>query len=104
MPSPIDHTVCDTFAVAVTVTPPAVADAERGPNVVGDGSDHIHIGIPTTYFPAARGLATAGPVSFIEAAARRATASGSMTGAAAGAWPSGSHTVRAPCEFGQLTP
>lgn len=51
-----------------------------------DGSAHIHIGIPTMYLPAVRGLATAGPVSFIEAAARRATASGPMTGAAAGAW------------------
>ncbi|MEU9713537.1 hypothetical protein AB0E21_33795 [Streptomyces sp. NPDC047967] len=86
------------------MTLPAAADTDTGPNVEGDGSAHIHIGMPTTHFPAARGLTTSGPVSFIEAAARRATASGSVTGAAAGAWPSGSHTVRAPCAFGQLTP
>ncbi|MFH9118556.1 hypothetical protein [Streptomyces globisporus] len=91
-----------TFAVAGT--PPAVADAEMGPVVFGEGVAHIHIGIPTTYVPAARGLATAGPVSFIEAAARRATASGSMTGAASGASPSAIRTVRAPCWPGQCTP
>nr|WP_241847802.1 hypothetical protein [Streptomyces sp. CB02009] len=41
----------DTFAVAVTVTPPAVADAVTGPKVVGDGVTHIHIGIPITTSP-----------------------------------------------------
>ncbi|WP_187282291.1 hypothetical protein [Streptomyces sp. wa22] len=93
MPSPLAHRTRVTLAV--TVTPPAVAVA--GPNVVGDGVAHIHIGIPTTYVPAARGLATAGGSRRIEATARRATASGSITGAASAAWPSAIHTVRAPC-------
>ncbi|MEU2469262.1 hypothetical protein ACN6LF_000831 [[Kitasatospora] papulosa] len=47
-PSPIAHRTRVTFAVAVTVTPPAVAEADTGPNVLEDGSAHIHIGIPTT--------------------------------------------------------
>ncbi|MFF2174767.1 hypothetical protein [[Kitasatospora] papulosa] len=81
----------------MTVTPPAVAEAVAGPNVVAEGVAHIHIGIPTTYVPAARGLATFGGSRRIDAAAFRATASGSMTGAASGAWPSAIHTVRAPC-------
>ncbi|MFJ3600231.1 hypothetical protein ACIPRU_27525 [Streptomyces sp. NPDC090126] len=81
-PSPVAHTICDTFAVAVTL--PTVADADAGPNVEGDEFARIHISMPTTHFPAARGLATSGPVSFIKAAARRATASGAVTGAAAG--------------------
>ncbi|MEW2339656.1 hypothetical protein AB0932_35905, partial [Streptomyces sp. NPDC006682] len=58
VPSPIAHRTLVTLAVAVTVTPPAVADAVAGPNVVAEGAAHIHIGIPTTYVPAARGLAT----------------------------------------------
>ncbi|MER5556215.1 hypothetical protein ABT001_31880 [Streptomyces sp. NPDC002793] len=93
-----------TLAVAVTVTPPAVAVAVAGPNVDDVLVAHIHIGIPTTYVPAARGLATVGPSRRIEAAACRATASGSMTGAASGAFPSAIHTVRAPCWPGQFTP
>ncbi|WLQ69362.1 hypothetical protein [Streptomyces glycanivorans] len=72
-PSPIAHRTLVTFAVAVTVTPPAVAVAVAGPNVEGDEVAHIHIGIPTTYVPAARGLATFGPSRRIGAAARRAT-------------------------------
>nr|WP_240798382.1 hypothetical protein [Streptomyces sp. S501] len=76
-----------TFAVAVTVTPPAVADAVAGPNVVAEGVAHIHIGIPTTYVPAARGLATFGGSRRIDAAARRATASGAIVGAAGASWP-----------------
>ncbi|MFC8230261.1 hypothetical protein [Streptomyces sp. NPDC057287] len=71
-----------TTVTAVTVTPPAVAVAVAGPNVAVDGVAHIHIGIPTTYVPAARGLATVGPSRRIEAAARRATSSGSMVGTA----------------------
>ncbi|WP_073229614.1 MULTISPECIES: hypothetical protein [unclassified Streptomyces] len=71
------------------MTLPTVTDADAGPNVEGDEFARIHISMPTTHFPAARGLATSGPVSFIKAAARRATASGS-------------HTVRAPCAFGQI--
>ncbi|WP_327436462.1 hypothetical protein OG279_37540 (plasmid) [Streptomyces sp. NBC_01201] len=101
VPSPIAHRTLVTLAVAVTVTPPAVAvavaEAVAGPNVDGDGVAHIHISIPTTYVPAARGLVTSGPSRRIEATARRATTSGSMTGAASGAFPSGIHTVRAPC-------
>ncbi|MFC8230700.1 hypothetical protein [Streptomyces sp. NPDC057287] len=97
VPSPIAHRTLVTFAVAVTATPPAVAEAVAGPNVDRDGVAHIHIGIPTTYVPAARGLATVGPSRRIEATARRATASGSMTGAVSGAFQSAIHTVRAPC-------
>ncbi|MFI7008859.1 hypothetical protein [Streptomyces sp. NPDC050145] len=64
-PSPMDHTILDTSAFAVTVTPPADADAVFGPKVVGLGVTHIHIGTPTVYFAPARGLATFGPTSFI---------------------------------------
>lgn len=47
-PSPIDHTTRDTFAVAVTVNPPADADLVTGPHVDGPGLvSHIHTGIPT---------------------------------------------------------
>ncbi|MFE2093445.1 hypothetical protein [Streptomyces sp. NPDC059460] len=76
MPSPIVHWIEATFAVAVTVTPPAVAEAVAGPYVVVDGVTHIHIGIPTTYRPPAFGLATFGPTSFMASTARRATSSG----------------------------
>ncbi|MFD3613588.1 hypothetical protein ACFWXA_37255 [Streptomyces atroolivaceus] len=104
MQSPIAHRTRVTFAVAVTVTPPAVAVAVTGPNVDDVLVAHIHIGIPTTYVSAARGPATFGPSRRIEAAAFRTTASGSMIGAAAGARPSAIHTVRAPCWSGQFTP
>src|SRR6478609_14070 len=60
VPSPIAHRTLVTFAVAVTVTPPAVAVAVAGPNVVAEGVAHIHIGIPTTYVPAARGWPPSG--------------------------------------------
>ncbi|MEL5956606.1 hypothetical protein AADR41_17855 [Streptomyces sp. CLV115] len=36
---------------------------------------HIHIGIPIAYRPAAQGLATSGPTSFMESTARRAAGS-----------------------------
>ncbi|MFE4336152.1 hypothetical protein ACFRQM_44385 [Streptomyces sp. NPDC056831] len=58
VPWPMSHRIVVTFAEAVTVTPPAVAVAVFGPYVVGDGVTHIHIGIPATYRPPARGLAT----------------------------------------------
>ena len=77
-PSPIDHTIFDTFAVAVTVTPPAVADAVFGPYVVALWLTHIHIGTPAVYFPAARGLATSGPSSVMESTARRANSAWSF--------------------------
>ncbi|WP_405624839.1 hypothetical protein [Streptomyces sp. NBC_00016] len=84
-PSPITHTIFETFAVAVTVTPPADALAVFGPYVVALWLTHIHIhiGIPTGYLPAGRGLAMAGPVSFMESTARWARTAGS-TAAAAG--------------------
>ncbi|WP_285529518.1 hypothetical protein [Streptomyces lavendulae] len=41
------HTTRDTFAVAVTVIPPADADAEFGPHVVWPCPTHIHTGTPT---------------------------------------------------------
>ncbi|MFD8308381.1 hypothetical protein ACFV29_39520 [Streptomyces sp. NPDC059690] len=47
-PSPMLQVTEDTWAVAVTVTPPAVADAVFGPYVVGLWLTHIHIGMPTT--------------------------------------------------------
>ncbi|MFF3788136.1 hypothetical protein [Streptomyces sp. NPDC001933] len=68
MPSPMFHRIVDTCAVAVTVTPPAVAVA--GPCDDVERVTHIHIGIPTTYRPAARGLATVGPTSFMKSSAR----------------------------------
>ncbi|MGW7068807.1 hypothetical protein ACWGIY_41975 [Streptomyces sp. NPDC054878] len=46
-----------------------MADAVFGPYAVGDWRTHNHIGTPTTYFPAARGLAISGPTSFIESTA-----------------------------------
>jgi hypothetical protein len=61
----MDHTIFETSAFAVTVTPPADAVAVFGPNVVALRATHIHIGTPTVYFALARGLATCGPVSFI---------------------------------------
>jgi hypothetical protein len=86
-----------TRAVAVTVMPPALADADAGPYVVGPGRTHIHIGIPTRYLPAARRLAMSGLFSSIWSTALRATTAGSIAGAP-GAAPSGSHihTVRPP--------
>ncbi|MCX4417803.1 hypothetical protein OOK43_31695 [[Kitasatospora] papulosa] len=93
VPSPIAHRTLVTLAVAVTVTPPAVAEAVAGPNVDGDGVAHIHVGIPTTYVPAARGLATFGGSRRIDAAARRATSSGSIVGAAGASWPFGRNTT-----------
>ncbi|MEU9943667.1 hypothetical protein [Streptomyces lavendulae] len=41
------HTTRDTLAVAVTVIPPADADAELGPHVVWLWLTHIHTGTPT---------------------------------------------------------
>lgn len=95
VPSPIAQRTAVTRAVAVTVMPPALADA--GPYVVGPGRTHIHIGIPTRDFPAAWGLVMSGPFSSIWSTARRATTAGSIAGAP-GAAPSGSHihTVRPP--------
>ncbi|MFE0116781.1 hypothetical protein ACFWZA_01635 [[Kitasatospora] papulosa] len=93
VPPPIAHRTLVTFAEAVTVTPPAVAVAVAGPNVVAEGVAHIHIGIPTTYVPAARGLATVGGSRRIDAAARRATSSGSIVGAAGAFWPFGRNTT-----------
>ncbi|MFD9543484.1 hypothetical protein [Streptomyces sp. NPDC060022] len=94
MPSPIAHRTVVTFAVAVTVTPPAVAVADAGPDVVGVLVAHIHIGMPTTYVPARRaGAGTFGPSRRIEAAARRATTSGSMVGAAGPSSPFGTKTT-----------
>ncbi|AYV32220.1 hypothetical protein EES41_36295 [Streptomyces sp. ADI95-16] len=37
----------DTVAVAVTVIPPAEAEAVFGPHVVGPGVTHSHMGTPT---------------------------------------------------------
>ena len=56
VPSPMFQTMDFTFAVAVTVTPPAVAVAEFGPYVVGDWSTAIHTGIPTRPLPPGFGL------------------------------------------------
>ncbi|MFF3959734.1 hypothetical protein ACFYY1_42210, partial [Streptomyces sp. NPDC001890] len=67
----------------------AVAFADAGPYDDVERVTHIHIGIPTTYRPAARGLATAGPTSFMESTARRATNSGSIVGTAGPAAPVG---------------
>lgn len=91
--SSMSHWIDDTLAVAVTVTPPAVAEADAGPNVVGPCSTHIHIGIPTTYRPPGFGEATAGPTSRMESTARRATSSGSIVGAA-GLPPFGTNTTQ----------
>ncbi|WP_369776292.1 hypothetical protein [Streptomyces sp. R33] len=41
------QTTDDTFAVAVTVIPPADAEAVLGPQVVGLWLAHSHIGTPT---------------------------------------------------------
>jgi len=71
-----------------------------GPNVDGDGVTHIRIGIPTTYIPAVRGLATTGSARRIEATAQRATASGSMTGAAPGTGRPVSAALRVPPDLG----
>ncbi|MFE7112967.1 hypothetical protein ACFU98_39945 [Streptomyces sp. NPDC057575] len=76
------------------VTPPAVAVA--GPYDDVERVTHIHIGIPTTYRPAAHGLATAGPTSFTESTARRATNSGSIVGAAGPAPPVGTNVPTLP--------
>ena len=48
LPSPISQVICWTRAVAVTVIPPALADAVTGPKVWASGcSTHSHTGIPT---------------------------------------------------------
>ncbi|MFJ3176079.1 hypothetical protein ACIPJK_35650 [Streptomyces roseus] len=69
-PSPIAHTTDDTLAVAVTVTPPADADAVLGPHVVGLWFTQSHIGTPTVYRPSGRGLAMAGPARSMLSTAR----------------------------------
>jgi hypothetical protein len=45
-PSPIDHATLAGFAVAVTVNPPADADADRVPHE--PESTHSHVGTKTT--------------------------------------------------------
>ncbi|MGW1410096.1 hypothetical protein [Streptomyces sp. NPDC002403] len=97
----MSHRIAATFAVAMTVTPPAVAFAVAGP-YDDERVTHIHIGIPTTYRPAARGLATAGPTSFMESTARHATSSGPIVGAA-GPAPVGTNVTPTRPESGQFT-
>ncbi|MET8747438.1 hypothetical protein [Streptomyces sp. NPDC004728] len=99
----MSHRIVDTFAVAVTVTPPAVAFAVADPYDDVERVTHIHIGIPTTYFPAARGLATFGPTSFMASTARRATSSGSIVGAAGPAAPVGTNVTPTRQQSGQCT-
>ncbi|WP_409055067.1 hypothetical protein [Streptomyces sp. SYP-A7185] len=81
----MDQLIEDTFAVADTVTLPAVAVAVLGPKVVGEGFTHIHIGTPTVYLPAARGLAMFGPSKFILSTAPWAKAAGSIGGGSSAA-------------------
>ncbi|WP_308378369.1 hypothetical protein [Streptomyces sp. ISL-87] len=71
----------DTLAVAVTVTPPADADAVFGPHVVGLWPTQSHIGTPTVYRPSALGLTIAGPASNMLSTARWARTAGSTAGA-----------------------
>ncbi|WP_158512290.1 MULTISPECIES: hypothetical protein [unclassified Streptomyces] len=67
----------DTLAVAVTVIPPAEAEAWFGPHVVGVGVTHSHIGTPTVYLPSGLGLAIAGPARSMLSTARCASTAGS---------------------------
>lgn len=89
LPSPIAQRTVVTFAVAVTVTPAAVPYADAGPNMLEGGSAHIHVGIPSTYLPAIRGLSALEPSRRIGATARRTTASGAMADAVGTSSPTG---------------
>ncbi|MFF7535123.1 hypothetical protein ACFZB2_39535 [Streptomyces bobili] len=53
---------------------------------------HIHIGMPTRWRPAARGLAMSGLASFMESTVRCASSAGSTVAAAGGG--SASYTIR----------
>ncbi|MGW7317918.1 hypothetical protein [Streptomyces sp. NPDC054865] len=78
MPSPITHTIFDTFAVAVTVTEPAEADATFGPYVSGPVAVHMYTGIPTTPTPPGFGtIPIDGGDNNIESTARCANTAGS---------------------------
>ncbi|MER6521790.1 hypothetical protein ABT246_33655 [Streptomyces sp. NPDC001553] len=71
VPSPIAQTIFETWAVAVTVTPPADADATLGPNVSGPVAVHMYTGMPTTPTPPGFGvMPIAGGRNSIESTAR----------------------------------
>ncbi|OKI26617.1 hypothetical protein A6A28_16725 [Streptomyces sp. CB03578] len=77
-PSPMRQLMDDTWAVALTVIPPAEAEAVFGPHVVGLGVTHSHMGTPTVYVASGLGLATAGPVKSMLSTACCASTAGSM--------------------------
>ena len=86
LPSPMSHTTFDTRAVAVTVTPPALADLVIGPQPRSSAlSTQSQVGSPITETASdeGRGVApTRGERRFIASTASRASAEGlTATGA-----------------------
>ncbi|MEU3437970.1 hypothetical protein [Streptomyces sp. NPDC006863] len=96
---PVAHTICDTFAVTVTL--PTVADADTGPNVEGAGSPASTSACrPRTSPPPEDSQVRAGGLHQAGGAACHGFRVGDRGGGRT--WPSGSHTVRAPCAFGLI--
>src|SRR4051794_14187736 len=90
----MSHTTRPTSATAVTVTPPAEAEARAGPVVSGLRSTHIHTGRPTKPLaePGGGAISISGARNVIESIACCARARGSTGGAAGAAAPFGKKT------------